>query len=126
MEQGDFNEVEKGLKYRLFASDTRILPEHLEILGKEERIVYDIINTPLRKFSDLGFRLAFQSHYGVNNEQLQSYPNISRKVARPWASEDGSFILETYGTSGSTDPLNIYSRARTYGERIRDSFECRK
>ena len=123
-ESGDRTDIENGLRDRLASADARILPEHLSELKRHEKIVHDIINTPLRRFSDLALRWAFYSEYDVSDAMMKNRPNMNRKIVRPWGSRDELYLLENYSTSGSTDPLKTYSTGKTIFDIAGDNIIC--
>ena len=124
-ESGDRTEIENGLRDRLASADARILPEHLKELSLHEKIVHDLINTPLRRFSDISLRWALYSEYTVTDAMLKGRPNVTRKIMRPWGSKDEMYLLEHYATSGNTDPLKTYSTKKTIFDNAADTILCR-
>ena len=87
-------------------------------------LVNDIINSPLRRFSDFSLRWAFHNEYGITADMLQRSPNTRRTVSRPWGSPDELFMLEHYSSSMNTDPLKMSPTARTVGEQAKKETGC--
>ena len=124
-ESSDSDLIERGLdNSRLLSSHSNILPKELERISRHESLVNDIINSPLRRFSDFSLRWAFHNEYGITADMLQRSPNTRRTVSRPWGSPDELFMLEHYSSSMNTDPLRMNSTAKTVGQQAKDQIKC--
>ena len=124
-ESSDSDLIERGLdNTRLLSEQSNILPKELERVASHESLINDIINSPLRRFSDFSLRWALYEEGGITVGMLRKSPNTRRVVSRPWGSPDELFMLEHYPSSMNTDPLKTNPGGRTFGEQAKSKTRC--
>ena len=125
-ESSDSDLIERGLdNSRLLSSNSNILPKELERIGRHESLVNDLINSPLRRFSDFSLRWALYEESGITVDMLNRSPNTRRTVSRPWGSPDELIMLEQYTSSMNTDLLKVGTGAKTVGGKAKNESICR-
>ena len=116
-EAGDMDDIEGGMKTRLYDFKGGILPKDIEDMSRHHAVINDIINSPLRKFWDHSLRQAFYQVGGITTEMIDGAPNKSRTLARPWGSSNDYYVLENYTSSMNSDPSGMSTpRGTTKGQ----------
>ena len=116
-EAGDMDDIEGGMKTRLYDFKGGILPKDFENISRHHAIINDLINSPLRKFWDHSLRQALYDVGGITTEMLDGAPNKSRTLSRPWGSSNDYYVLENYTSSMNSDPSGMSTpRGKTKGE----------